>query len=64
MTKVSDLQFLQAQQDLIILDSQAYFDALTAQNNVNLFQKKALIKQQPQAAQSKFEEGSHDCRFQ
>lgn len=58
MTKVSDLQFLQAQQDLIILDSQAYFDALTAQNNVNLFQKKALIKQQPQAAQSKFEEGS------
>jgi outer membrane protein len=53
------LQFLQAQQDLIILVSQAYFDVLTAQNNVNLFQnKKTLIKQQLQAAQSKIEVGS------
>jgi outer membrane protein len=59
ITKVSDLQFLQAQQDLVIRVSQAYFDVLTAQDNVELFQnKKALIKQQLQAAQSKFEVGS------
>lgn len=57
--KVSDLQFLQAQQDLVIRVSQAYFEVLTAQDNVGLFQnKKALIKQQLQAAQSKFEVGS------
>ena len=59
VTKVADLQFLQAQQDLVIRVSQAYFDVLTAQDNVELFQnKKALIKQQLQAAQSKFEAGS------
>ena len=59
VTKVSDLQFLQAQQDLVIRVSQAYFDVLTAQDNVELFHnKKALIKQQLQAAQSKFEVGS------
>jgi len=59
VTKVSDLQFLQAQQDLVIRVSQAYFDVLTAQDNVDLFRnKKALIKQQLQAAQSKFEVGS------
>ena len=59
VTKVSDLQFLQAQQDLVIRVSQAYFDVLTAQDNVELFRnKKALIKQQLQAAQSKFEVGS------
>jgi outer membrane protein len=59
VTKVSDLQFLQAQQDLVIRVSQAYFDVLTAQDNVELFKnKKALIKQQLQAAQSKFEVGS------
>jgi outer membrane protein len=59
ITKVSDLQFLQAQQDLVIRVSQAYFDVLTAQDNVELFQnKKALIKQQLQSAQSKFEVGS------
>jgi len=58
-TKVTDLQFLQAQQDLVIRVSQAYFDVLTAQDNVELFQnKKVLIKQQLQAAQSKFEAGS------
>ena len=39
--------------------SQVYFDMLTAQDNVDLFRnKKALIKQQLQAAQSKFEVGS------
>ena len=59
VTKVSDLQFLQAQQDLVIRVSQAYFDVLTAQDNVDLFRnKKGLIKQQLQAAQSKFEVGS------
>lgn len=59
VTKVADLQFLQTQQDLVIRVSQAYFDVLTAQDNVELFQnKKALIKQQLQAAQSKFEVGS------
>jgi outer membrane protein len=59
VTKVADLQFLQAQQDLVIRVSQAYFDVLTAQDNVELFQnKKGLIKQQLQAAQSKFEVGS------
>ena len=59
ITKVSDLQFLQSQQDLVIRVSQAYFDVLTAQDNVELFQnKKALIKQQLQATQSKFEVGS------
>jgi outer membrane protein len=59
VTIVADLQFLQAQQDLVIRVSQAYFDVLTAQDNVELFQnKKALIKQQLQAAQSKFEVGS------
>ena len=59
VTKVGDLQFLQAQQDLVIRVSQAYFDVLTAQDNVELFQnKKVLIKQQLQAAQSKFEVGT------
>ena len=59
VTKVADLQFLQAQQELVIRVSQAYFEALTAQDNVDLFRnKKALIKQQLQAAQSKFEVGS------
>ena len=58
-TKISDLQLLQAQQDLLIRVSQAYFDVLTAQDNVELFKnKKELIQQQLQAAKSKFEVGS------
>jgi outer membrane protein len=58
-TKISDLQFLQAQQDLVIRVSQAYFDVLTAQDNVALFNgKKTLILEQLQAAKSKFEVGS------
>jgi len=58
-TKISDLQLLQAQQDLVIRVSQAYFDVLTAQDNVELFKnKKELIQQQLQAAKSKFEVGS------
>ncbi len=58
-SKISDLQFYQAQQDLVIRVSQAYFDVLTAQDNVELLKsKKELIKQQLQAAQAKFEIGS------
>ena len=58
-TKISDLQFLQAQQDLVIRVSQAYFDVLTAQDNVELFRnKKGLIKEQLDAAKAKFEIGS------
>jgi outer membrane protein len=58
-SKISDLQFYQAQQDLVIRVSQAYFDVLTAQDNVELFKnKKELIRQQLQAAKAKFEIGS------
>ncbi|NBO85826.1 MAG: type I secretion protein TolC, partial [Burkholderiaceae bacterium] len=58
-SKISDLQFYQAQQDLVIRVSQAYFDVLTAQDNVVLFKnKKELIRQQLQAARAKFEIGS------
>ena len=46
-TKIADMRFYLAQQDLIIRVSQAYFDALTSQDNVALYQnKKDLIKQQ------------------
>jgi outer membrane protein len=58
-SKISDLQFYQAQQDLVIRVSQAYFDVLTAQDSVELFRsKKELIRQQLQAAKAKFEIGS------
>ena len=57
-TKIADLQFYQAQQDLIIRVSQAYFDALTSQDNVELYRnKKGLIKQQLEIAQAKFDAG-------
>jgi outer membrane protein len=57
-TKIADMRFYLAQQDLIIRVSQAYFDALTSQDNVALFQnKKSLIKQQLQIAQAKFDAG-------
>ena len=57
-TKIADLQFYQAQQDLILRVSQAYFDVLTSQDNVDLFKnKKGLIKQQLDIAQAKFEAG-------
>ena len=57
-TKIADLQFFQAQQDLILRVSQAYFDVLTSQDNVDLFKnKKGLIKQQLDIAQAKFEAG-------
>jgi outer membrane protein len=57
-TKITDLQFYQAQQDLVLRVSQAYFDVLTSQDNVELYKnKKSLIKQQLEAAQAKFEAG-------
>jgi outer membrane protein len=43
-TKIADMRFFLAQQDLIIRVSQAYFDALTSQDNVELLRnKKGLI---------------------
>ena len=57
-TKIADMRFYLAQQDLIIRVSQAYFDALTSQDNVELYRnKKGLIKQQLDAAQAKFDAG-------
>ncbi|WP_353427774.1 TolC family protein [Polynucleobacter sp. MWH-UH19D] len=57
-TKIADMRFYLAQQDLIIRVSQAYFDALTSQDNVELYRnKKSLIKQQLDAAQAKYDAG-------
>jgi len=57
-TKLADMRFFLAQQDLILRVSQAYFDALTSQDNVALFKnKKDLIKQQLDVAQAKFDAG-------
>ena len=57
-TKLADMRFFLAQQDLILRVSQAYFDALTSQDNVALFKnKKDLIKQQLEVAQAKFDAG-------
>lgn len=57
-TKIADMRFYAAQQDLIIRVSQAYFDALTSQDNVELYRnKKSLITQQLDAAQAKFDAG-------
>lgn len=57
-TKLADMRFFSAQQDLILRVSQAYFDALTSQDNVALYQnKKSLIKQQLEVAQAKFDAG-------
>lgn len=57
-TKIADMNFFQAQQDLILRVSQAYFDALTSQDNVALYRnKKSLIKQQLDIAQAKFDAG-------
>lgn len=57
-TKIADMRFYLAQQDLILRVSQAYFDALTSQDNVELYRnKKGLIKQQLEVAQAKFDAG-------
>jgi outer membrane protein len=39
-TKITNLQFYQAQQDLVLRVSQAYFDVLTSQDNVELYKNK------------------------
>ena len=57
-TKLADMRFFLAQQDLILRVSQAYFDALTSQDNVALYKnKKDLIRQQLEVAQAKFDAG-------
>ena len=57
-TKLADMRFFLAQQDLILRVTQAYFDALTSQDNVALYKnKKDLINQQLEAAQAKFDAG-------
>ncbi len=57
-TRLADMRFFSAQQDLILRVSQAYFDALTSQDNVALYKnKKDLIKQQLDVAQAKFDAG-------
>jgi outer membrane protein len=57
-TKLADMRFFSAQQDLILRVSQAYFDTLTSQDNVALYKnKKDLIKQQLEVAQAKFDAG-------
>ncbi len=57
-TKVADMSLYQAQQDLVLRVSQAYFDVLYSQDNVELFKSKiGLIKQQLNAAKARFEAG-------
>jgi outer membrane protein len=58
-TGIAEANFAQAQQDLVIRVTQAYFDALTAQNNLDLFRnKKSLIKEQLDQAKRNFEIGT------
>ena len=57
-TKVADMGFYQAQQDLVLRVSQAYFDVLYSQDNVELYKSKiGLIKQQLNAANARFDAG-------
>jgi outer membrane protein len=59
LTGVAEANFAQAQQDLIVRVSQAYFDALTAQDTLDLFiNKKGLINEQLQQAKRNFEVGT------
>ena len=59
ITGVAENTFAQAQQDLILRVSQAYFDALTSQDNLDLYRnKKSLIKQQLDQAKRNFEVGT------
>ena len=59
LTGVAENTFAQAQQDLILRVSQAYFDALTSQDTLDLFRnKKGLIKQQLDQAKRNFEVGT------
>ncbi len=59
LTGVAENNFALAQQDLILRVSQAYFDALTSQDNLDLYRnKKGLIKQQLDQAKRNFEVGT------
>ena len=59
LTGVAENTFAQAQQDLILRVSQAYFDTLTSQDNLDLYRnKKGLIKQQLDQAKRNFEVGT------
>lgn len=59
LTGVAEANFAQAQQDLIVRVSQAYFDALNSQDSLDLIQnKKFLIKQQLDQAKRNFEVGT------
>ncbi|MFZ6689676.1 TolC family outer membrane protein [Undibacterium sp. SXout11W] len=56
---VSDAQFSQAQQDLIVRVAQAYFDVLTAQDNlITLHAQQVAISEQLASAKRNFEVGT------
>ena len=56
---INEVVFAQAQQDLVIRVSQAYFDVLAAQDNLDLYKnKKRLIKEQYEQAKRNFEIGT------
>jgi len=58
-TGIAEANFAQAQQDLVIRVTQAYFDALTSQDNLDLYRnKKTLIKEQLDQAKRNFEIGT------
>ena len=55
-TKVADMGFYQAQQDLVLRVSQAYFDVLYSQDSVELYKSEiGLLKQQLNAANARFD---------
>ena len=59
LTGVAEANYAQAQQDLIVRVSQAYFDALNAQDTLDLYlNKKGLINEQLQQAKRNFEVGT------
>lgn len=59
LTTLADTQFAQAQQDLIVRTTQAYFDVLAAQDTLSFIaQNQAFISQQLQAAKRTFEVGT------
>ena len=56
---INEMVFAQAQQDLVVRVSQAYFDVLAAQDNLDLYRnKKRLIKEQYEQAKRNFEIGT------
>lgn len=56
---INEVIFAQAQQDLVLRVSQAYFDVLAAQDNLDLYRnKKRLIKEQYEQAKRNFEIGT------